>query len=82
MEEVTRYKAESGMIFDNKQDALENDLVRELHEQLYSIAVNEGDSGTLNRTGDTITTIDRIIEFRFGILEILSELKEKYGDDF
>ena len=81
MKEVIKYAAESGEIFDNKQDAIEKDLVNDLHEQLYSIAV-EDNTGILNRTGNNISTIDRIIEFRFGILQILSELKEKYGDDF
>ena len=82
MEEVTRYKAESGMIFNNKQAAIEDDLIKELKDQLYSVAADGNDMGTLNKTGNNISTIDRIIEFRFRILQILSKAKEKYGDDF
>lgn len=81
MKEVIKYVSESGEIFNNKQAAIEDDLIKELKDQLYSIAV-EDDTGILNRTGNNITTIDRIIEFRFRILQILSKSKEKYGDDF
>ena len=82
MKEITRYESESGQVFNNKQDAIENDIMNELSKQLHSIAANGEDKGTLNRTGKNITTVDRIIEFRFRILDILSKSKEKYGEDF
>lgn len=81
MKVIKKYVSESGKEFATESEAIHDELVSELQESLYNIS--DGDKmGVLNNTGSNITSIDRIIQHRNQVLNILDELSQKYAEEF
>ena len=78
MKEITRYEAESGEVFKNKESALRDDLSISLIDELKDLIVFECHLSEQSQT----SIFETIKNYRSDLFEILQKYKEKYEDIF